>query len=892
MLTAGRRRLRPEQVRAPAAKSFTLWLLGAWPAETADTRSVLHAQSPRLPACQTALECRRGREVEAGQAGSRAGLEGAQSQARPRSAARPGRSSLLGRTFLWRREGGPRRAYRPASFSCRCSARGTPGRPRRRPKVRQLGPRAQGASSLPRWPGLAPAPEPAATLQADLSGPRRPELAESGSHRPSRAEAAQARVRRARRRHSSCKTPPKVRGAPEAAALPPVPARAGPSPRGVPPGLGGGDRPPGVSGPRAHRVARPRPSTPNPAEGAGLGLELLGSSTAEPGARGSSSQERGLQRPQLRRRRGRERGPGVPPPPPAARGARPAPQPRPPARDPGSGGGEGKGAARAASPDPGGSLLTCPPPLGCFTIYLAPSKHPPRRPTCKTEPRRGYPGGGPGTPGPPCPNSPLPVSSSSQELGALLLRVSLHCTNTLFAKSPVHLLPRPWPRPGLGGLGVGWGSRDGVGRGLAALPGAPRRRRGLGSPARLPGERINQAIYLVGALASPGCLGPGRQSGTRRGLSDSAPGNGSASRGYLRAPPPPPARAPSLAPSLPARRPRPGRALTLGLQRPSPLRASRGGRRRAREWRAPRGPGPRGPPPSPRPGRAPGSGAGEPGGRLWLGRAPPGCGREAPGPGRAGPWRSSLRPRPRRCLPAPPARGLPGVDPPCPGSPAGECSAPPGPPGPARGVRQPELLRGRGGLRLRLRALTPTPAVRLWGNFVAHTRFVRAPALASQERWGGKCGHRPGPSPPVPRLTSEASSKPLPASSHRHTPVPAEGPAGDVYLPGSANAGGGGDRSRPSPEPGRSLQGRLLLPRGDHVRALPSPFSSTSPASPQQAGEKFEAHRCPRELGRRREQGAGRPEGGQGEPAEGRGPRPLFKVLLPSPRRHFSLEPE
>nr|XP_021515852.1 basic proline-rich protein-like [Meriones unguiculatus] len=682
------------------------------------------------------------------------------------------------------------------------------------------------------------AQEPAATLQADLSGPRRPELAESGSHRPSRAEAAQARVRRARRRHSSCKTPPKVRGAPEAAALPPVPARAGPSPRGVPPGLGGGDRPPGVSGPRAHRVARPRPSTPNPAEAP------------------AASEEAG--------ERARPRGP---PPPPAARGARPAPQPRPPARDPGSGGGEGKGAARAASPDPGGSLLTCPPPLGCFTIYLAPSKHPPRRPTCKTEPRRGYPGGGPGTPGPPCPNSPLPVSSSSQELGALLLRVSLHCTNTLFAKSPVHLLPRPWPRPGLGGLGVGWGSRDGVGRGLAALPGAPRRRRGLGSPARLPGERINQAIYLVGALASPGCLGPGRQSGTRRGLSDSAPGNGSASRGYLRAPPPPPARAPSLAPSLPARRPRPGRALTLGLQRPSPLRASRGGRRRAREWRAPRGPGPRGPPPSPRPGRAPGSGAGEPGGRLWLGRAPPGCGREAPGPGRAGPWRSSLRPRPRRCLPAPPARGLPGVDPPCPGSPAGECSAPPGPPGPARGVRQPELLRGRGGLRLRLRALTPTPAVRLWGNFVAHTRFVRAPALASQERWGGKCGHRPGPSPPVPRLTSEASSKPLPASSHRHTPVPAEGPAGDVYLPGSANAGGGGTVPGPAPSQAGPFRDASYCLAGTTSVPFPVPSPLLHPPHPNRREKSL------RLIGARGSSAAGgsRARGGQ---REGRGSPP------------------
>lgn len=88
-----------------------------------------------------------------------------------------------------------------------------------------------------------------------------------------------------------------------------------------------------------------------------------------------------------------------------------------------------------------------------------------------------------------------------------------------------------------------------------------------------------------------------------------------------RPPPPPP-------PALPARQPRPGRALTLGLGWQIPLRASRGGRRQRWSRGSRGGPGSRGTPGGPRPpvalaalGR---SGRKVLGNRFFLARAPPG----------------------------------------------------------------------------------------------------------------------------------------------------------------------------------------------------------------------------------------------------------------------------
>lgn len=124
-----------------------------------------------------------------------------------------------------------------------------------------------------------------------------------------------------------------------------------------------------------------------------------------------------------------------------------------------------------------------------------------------------------------------------------------------------------------------------------------------------------------------------------------------ASPGYLRAPPP------SLAPtsSLPARRPRPGRALTLGLGWQIPLRTSRGGRRLRRSCWHRGGPGSQGSPEGPRPPLARAalrrSGVKLLDNRFLLARArrqalPP-CrsqASQAEDSGRAGPWHSLMLP--------------------------------------------------------------------------------------------------------------------------------------------------------------------------------------------------------------------------------------------------------
>lgn len=87
-------------------------------------------------------------------------------------------------------------------------------------------------------------------------------------------------------------------------------------------------------------------------------------------------------------------------------------------------------------------------------------------------------------------------------------------------------------------------------------------------------------------------------------------------------PPPPPS------PALPARQPRPGRALTLGLRWQIPLRASLGGRRQRWSLGSRGGPGSRGTPGGPRPPLTQAalrrSGRKVLGNRFLVARAPPG----------------------------------------------------------------------------------------------------------------------------------------------------------------------------------------------------------------------------------------------------------------------------
>lgn len=108
-----------------------------------------------------------------------------------------------------------------------------------------------------------------------------------------------------------------------------------------------------------------------------------------------------------------------------------------------------------------------------------------------------------------------------------------------------------------------------------------------------------------------------------------------------RPPPPPP-------PALPARQPRPGRALTLGLGWQIPLRASRGGRRQRWSRGSRGGPGSRGTPGGPRPplalaalGR---SGRKVLGNRFFLARAPLGFAARVWARGFTGGGLEALRP--------------------------------------------------------------------------------------------------------------------------------------------------------------------------------------------------------------------------------------------------------